>query len=118
VTAPSKSLSDDLSELTWLPPWAALESAEAQKYELTLSNVVSDQHPLHGRAGKAVANRIDDAEDVLFLVSGPEELCVVNLGSAGKPSASKPFFLLFGSVAEFEQGCMLPDHLEHTDEDV
>ena len=118
MTAPSKSLIDDLSALTWLPPWAALAPADAAKHELTLSNVVSEQHPLHGRAGKAVAGRSDDADDVLFVVSGPDELCVVNLASATKPSATRPFFMLFAAVSDFEQGCMVPDHLEHTDEDV
>ena len=32
--------------------------------------------------------------------------------------SARLFFMLFGSVSDFEQGCMLPDHLEHTDEDV
>jgi hypothetical protein len=118
VTAPSKSLIDDLSELTWLPPWTALAPADAAQHELTLSKVVCDQHPLHGRGGKAVASRIDDADDVLFVVSEPDALCVVNLASATKPSATRPFFMLFSAVSEFEQGCMLPDHLEYTDEDV
>lgn len=118
MTAPSKSLIDDLTALTWLPPWAALAPADAAQHALTLSKVVSDQHPLHGRCGKAVAGRSDDAEDVLFVIEGPDELCVVNLASATTPSATRPFFMLFSSVADFEQGCMLPDHLEHTDEDV
>lgn len=118
MTAPSKSLTDDLSTLTWLPPWAPLATADAAQLELTLSKVLSDQHPLYGREAKAVASRSDDAEDVLFLVHGPEELCVVNLASAAKASATRPFFMLFSAVSEFEQGCMLPDHLEYTDEDV
>jgi hypothetical protein len=118
VTAPSKSLLDDLSALTFLAPWAALQPEEAQKHALKLSNNLSDQHPLYGRSAQAVASRTDDAEDVLFLIGDPDELCVVNLASAGRPSATKPFFMIFGSVSEFEQGCMLPDHFEHTDEDV
>lgn len=118
MTAPSKSLLEDLSALTWLSPWSALSPEEARQRELKLSTSLSDQHPLHGRSAKAVASRTDDAEDVLFVVATPDELCVVNMDSAGKPSATKPFFMLFSSVSEFEEGIMLPDHLEHTDEDV
>ena len=121
MTAPSKSLFDDLSVLSWLPPWAALEPGDASEYERNLAKVVSGQHPLYGRSARAVAARTDDADDVLFLVAGPDELCVVNFGSAGssgEPSATRPFVMSFGSVSEFEQGCMMPDHLEHTDEDV
>lgn len=118
MTAPSTSLLADLSALTWLPPWAALEPDDAAEHELTLSKAVSEQHPLYGRGGKAVAARIDDADDVLFLVSGPDALCVVSLSSASRASATRPFFMLFGTVFEFEQGCMVPDHLEYTDEDV
>jgi hypothetical protein len=118
VTAPSKSLLDDLPELSWLPPWAQLQADDAHKHELTLSKSLSDQHPLYGRSAQALAGRMDDADDVLFLVGGPDELCVVNVGSAAERSATRPFFVIYGSVSEFEQGCMLPDHLEFTDEDV
>jgi hypothetical protein len=118
VPASPKSLLDDLAELSWLPPWAELDPAKAREHEQTLSNGLSDQHPLYGRAARALASRTDDAEEVLFVVSEPDELSVVNLGSIGKRSATRPFFMMYSSVSEFEQGCMLPDHLEHTDEDV
>lgn len=118
MTAPPKSLLDELSALTWLPPWAPLEPAQARACEQTLSNSLSEQHPLHGRNARAYAKRDDDAEEVLFLVSHPDALCVVNLDSVGKRAADRPFFVAYGSLEEFEQGCMLPDHLEYTDEDV
>lgn len=109
---------DDLSALSWLPPWAQLEPTQARAFEQTLSNSLSEQHPLHGRPAKALAKRSDDADEVLFFVSGPDELCVVNLESARKRSADRPFFVAYATALEFEQGCMLPDHLEYTDEDV
>jgi hypothetical protein len=115
---PGVPLRDDLSVLTWLPPWTQLEPAQARAYEQTLSNSLTEQHPLHGRSAQAFAKRSDDAEEVLFLVQGPDVLCVVNLESARKRSAERPFFVTYASTEEFEQGCMLPDHLEYTDEDV
>jgi hypothetical protein len=118
VTAPSKSLLDDLAALAWLPPWAQLEPEKAREHEKTLSNSLSEEHPMHGRSAQALAARIDDAADVLFLVGDPDELCVVNLDSGSKRSADRPFFVAYRSVPEFERGCMEPDHFEYTDDDV
>ena len=115
---PAVTVLDDLSALKWLPPWVQLEPTQARAYEQTLSNSLAEQHPLHGRSAQAFAKRTDDAEEVLFFVSGPDELYVVNLESARKRSAERPFFVAYASVEEFEHGCMLPDHLEYTDEDV
>ncbi|HET8934630.1 MAG TPA: hypothetical protein VFN67_14375 [Polyangiales bacterium] len=112
------TLRDDLSALNCLAPWVQLEPVQARAFEQTLSNSLAEQHPLHGRSAQAFAKRTDDAEEVLFLVDSPEQLCVVNLESARKHSADRPFFVAYASVEEFEQGCMLPDHLEYTDEDV
>jgi hypothetical protein len=112
------ALLDDLSFLTWLEPWVALQPSETRQHEQALLKCLMAEHPLHGRSVRALAARSDDAEDVLFLMGEPDALCVVNLGSAGKPSATRPFFVIYTQVSEFEQGCMLPDHLEYTDEDV
>jgi hypothetical protein len=106
------TLLDDLSSVTWLEPWARLTPEAARTHERALQNSLSEAHPLHGRAARAVAARSDDAGDVLFVVEAPDELCVVNLGG------SSPFVASFASAEEFEHGCMLPDHLEHTDDDV
>ena len=113
------TLHDDLSSVTWLAPWAQLSPEAAGAHERKLQSILSAGHPLHGRAARALAARSDEeAGDVLFLVSGPDELCVVNLGGAGKRSATSPYFASFASAEEFEQACMLPDHLEYTDEDI
>ena len=107
------TLLEDLSSVTWLEPWAPLTPEEGRAREAALRSRLSEAHPLHSREVQAVAARSDDASDVLFLLRTPDELCVVNLGGA-----RSPFFASFGSVDEFVQGCMLPDHLEHTDDDV
>ena len=108
------TLLDDLSSVTWLVPWERVTPEAARTHERALQKSLSEAHPLHGRAARALAARNDDAGDVLFVVEAPDELCVVNL--SGSPSS--PFFASFASAEEFEQGCMLPDHLEHTDDDV
>ena len=112
------TLLDDLSSVTWLEPWARLTPEAASAHERTLQSSLAEVHPLHGRAARALAVRNDDAGDVLFVLEAPDELCVVNLGGALKRSATSPYFASFASVEEFEQGIMLPDHLEHTDEDI
>lgn len=112
------TLLDDLSSVTWLEPWASLTGDDARVREAALRGGLSEAHPLFGRPARALAARGDDAGDVLFALEGPDELCVVNLAGSIKRSATSPFFASFGSVEEFVQGCMLPDHLEHTDDDV
>lgn len=141
------TLHEELSALIWLAPWAKLEAEaeETRQYEHALARGLVREHPLYGRSAKAVAARVHDdlddlldddavdedvsddhedsgiradAEEVLFLVDGPDQLCVVNLASAGKRTADSPFFSAFDSAAEFEQACLLPDHLEYSDHDV
>jgi hypothetical protein len=112
------TLHDDLSSVTWLDPWAQLTADEAPAHERVLQSSLSEAHPLYGRQARALAARHDDAGDVLFVVNAPDELCVVNLSGAAKRSATSPYFASFASADEFVHGCMLPDHLEHTDDDV
>jgi hypothetical protein len=109
---------DELSSVTWLDPWAPLTAEAARAREGALRGNVSEAHPLFGRPARALAARGDDAGDVLFALEAPDELCVVNLAGSIKRSATSPYFASFSSVEEFVQGCMLPDHLEHTDDDV
>jgi len=103
----------------WLEPWAALEATEARERERQLVSSLAPEHPLHGRAARALAARLDeDAPDTLFALEAPSELCVVNLTHTRKRSAESPFFTAFESLEEFGEAVMLPDHLEHTDSDV
>ena len=113
------ALREDLAALTWLEPWAPLQPTEARERERELASSLSDLHPLYGRKAEAIAARTDDASDVLFCVSTPDQLAVVNLvpGRKTKGSAQIPFFVPYDSVDDFEQGCMAPDHLEYSDED-
>jgi len=137
------TLEEELSALTWLAPWIKLDFDETQVYERALARSLVPEHALHGRAAKAVAVRFDDdlrdhdddedtdaaaasagaasrgADEALFLMDGPEpRLYVVNLASAGGRTAESPFYSAFESAREFEHACMLPDHLEYSDEDV
>ena len=112
------TLHDDLSSVTWLEPWRSLSADEARAHESSLRSSLCEAHPLHGRQAQAKAARSDDAGDVLFVVSTPDEVCVVNLSGTPKRSATSPFFVSFSNADEFVQGCMLPDHLEYTDDDV
>jgi hypothetical protein len=112
-------LHDELAKLSWLEPWAPLSPEDAREREADLAACLVEAHPLHGRSARALAARTDEASDVLFLVTSPEQLAVVNLVPArkGKGTAHAPFFMLHDSVEEFEQACMLPDHLEYSDAD-
>lgn len=123
------ALSDDLSTLAWLTPWAPLTEASAQACQTRLVRATSPGHPLHGVAARAVAARHDepdeqsptDIQDVLFLLSDPERLCVVNLPAGQKRAADEtdiPVFSAFESVEAFHDAYMMPDHLEYSDDDV
>jgi len=108
----------DLTAFEWLEPWSALPDAQARERERQLQILLIPEHPLHGRPARALAERGDDAPDTLFALDAPVELCVVSLSSVRKRTASSPFFSVFESLTEFREACMLPDHLEYTDDDV
>jgi hypothetical protein len=110
--------SAEVSELEWLEPWCALTGPQARERERQLAALLIPEHPLHGRNARALGAREDEAEETLFALEGPDELCVVNLSATRKRSADSPHFTAFESLEDFRQGCMLPDHLEATDEDV
>ena len=109
---------DEWTNFEWLEPWAPLADPQARERERQLASSLVPEHPLYGRSARALGARLDDAAQSLFALEAPAELCVVSLGAVRKSSAESPFFSAFESLADFRQACMLPDHLEHTDDDV
>lgn len=108
----------DLTGFEWLEPWAPLPESQAREREQQLQISLVPEHPLHGRPATALGARADDdAPDVLFALGAPVELCVVSLSVVRKRTAATPFFNVYESIEEFREACMMPDHLEHTDED-
>ena len=106
----------DLKAITWLSPWQLIDDARAATLERELQRELSSPHVLHARPLRAIAARVDQ-DDVLYLVASPDALAVVHLSYRKETRPEFPACILFESVDEFVEGCMKPDHLEHTDED-
>jgi hypothetical protein len=108
---------EELSNFQWLEPWAKVSAERAESLQHQLQNELAAEHVLSGRKASAVGVRAD-CDDVLFLFSDPDELVVVHLPHKRGLSAQAPFFVAFESLQQFVEGCMQPDHLEYTDDDV
>jgi hypothetical protein len=114
------TLTEELARAEWLIPWQPLEPAAARERESALTRAVSPGHPLHAlveHAPIAIAARIDDVSDTLFLLGPEARLCVLPLAQLSKLREQAELGI-FSNFAEFREACMWPDHLEYTDEDV
>jgi hypothetical protein len=103
-------------DIAWLEPWQAVSGERALQLERALARELAPGHVLLGRRVQAIGAR-SDCDDVLFLVSDPEELAVVHLTHKRQAAAHTPFCMRFESLASFIEGCMQPDHLEYIDSD-
>lgn len=110
----------ELQTMNWLEPWALLTPERAGELERELTRVLRPEHELAQtgpRGAKAIAAH-SDTPDVLFLLQGPDQLCVVHLGKTPHEDPAWPFYILFDTTQDFVDGCMQPDHLEASDDDV
>ena len=100
--------------IAWLEPWAPLSEERAARFERMLSRELVSGHPLAGRTVCAIAAR-SDTDDVLYWVANPDELAVVHLSHKKPVRFDAASCMRFESVASFVEGCLQPDHLEHTE---
>jgi hypothetical protein len=111
------SIAEDIfTALTWLEPWQPLAAAARGPFEHALQRELTAGHALFGRSARAIAKRID-TDDVLFALEDPEQLAVVHLTHARNRTPEWPHSMVFESVQDFVEGCMQPDHAEHTESD-
>ena len=96
----------------WLDPWVAVGD-QRRALEKELRREVSRKHALHGRQALAIGRRVD-RDDVLFeLEGGDERYAVVHLTWNREKSATWPYTVFFGSLAEWRDECMVLDHEEY-----
>jgi hypothetical protein len=112
------ALLENLSHVAWLAPWEPLAGSAADERERLLALSLRPGHPLDRCSTRALAARSDGVMDTLFLLEDPERLCVVHMRQVARAAPDAPTFSTFDSFEDFSEACMLPDHLEHTDEDV
>ena len=103
--------------LEWLEPWTPVPDRDREEMERELTRELRPGHVLFGRNARAIGQR-EDQDDVVFVVDGPKQFAVVHLTYARETHPDWPHTLVFESLEEFVEGCMLPDHEEFTDEDV
>jgi hypothetical protein len=111
------SLRDELQSIDWLEPWAPLTHARAGELTRKLTSALSADHALRERQPEAVAARID-TPDTLFWLRDPEQLCLIHLVKPRRADDTWPEQTEYDSVQDFIDGCMQPDHLEDSDDDV
>ena len=104
-------------DLEWLEPWAPVDELLRDALERELDRELVAGHVLFGREIRALARR-HDRDDVLFVAESPRQFAVVHLTYARETRPEWPHAMIFGSLQEFAEGCMVPDHEELTDEDV
>jgi hypothetical protein len=106
-----------IDDVIWLEPWALLEAQGRDALERELRRELIAGHVLFGREARAIARR-EDQDDVLFMVEAPEQLAVVHLTYVRDTRPEFPHTMIFETIAQFIEACMLPDHAELTDDDV
>lgn len=108
-------LSKEIDLITWREPWSPVATeAHRTKLEAELQKEVAAGHVLHGRGVRALAVRADQ-DDVLFVVSDPEQLAVVHLSySSGADHPPWPTTTLFDAVSQFVATRMDRDHDDYT----
>lgn len=111
------SFRDELQDIDWLEPWAALTHARAAELTRKLTSALGADHVLHARKPEAVAARID-TPDTLFWLRDPEQLCLIHLVKPRRPDETWPDTTDYDSVQDFIDGCMQPDHDEDNDDDI
>jgi hypothetical protein len=111
------SLHDELQTIEWLEPWAALTHARAAELTRKLTSALDAEHVLRARQPEAVAARVD-TPDTLFWLREPEQLCLIHLLKPRNAGETWPDVTEYDSVQEFIDGCMAPDHLEDSDDEV
>ena len=105
-------MTDDNFE--WLEPWVPVADQDREGMERELTHELAAGHVLFGRKARAIGRR-NDQDDVLFVVDGPRQFAVVHLTYARETRPEWPHTIVFESVQEFVEACMLPDHEEYTD---
>jgi hypothetical protein len=81
--------------------WQGLSEGEAARLARELLSELAEEHPLHGRAARAVARRID-CDDVAFEIDS-SGLCVIHLTWAGKGDMQWPRFELVEQLPEDDE---------------
>lgn len=96
-----------------LEPWESfVDDEHRQAFERELHTELSRNHPLHGRAIRAVAHR-SDCDDALFILKDDKYAVVhLTLSSSTEPGPEYPQTRLFGDLTLWAKGCMQVDHDE------
>jgi hypothetical protein len=102
--------------IEWLSPWIALSASASAAHEQRLARALPKSHELSSRTMRALG-ATEESDDVLFEVTNPADettrYVVAHLPPGKSTPAKQPAILPFATLAEFIEGCMQPDHLEH-----
>ncbi len=99
----------------WLSPWQPLSDDAAQPLTARLQKALPADHELASTELRALGAS-EESGDVLFAEAGSERCFVVHLAPEKGKKLDPSHILSFESLADFVEGCMQPDHLEHTEE--
>jgi hypothetical protein len=99
----------DPSQIPWRTPWHAIAPDRGARVEAELHREMDTGHVLFGRSVQAIGCR-QDCDDVLFYLGESEPgFAVVHLTYQRETSPEWPSTVLFATLAEWVEQCLIPD---------
>jgi hypothetical protein len=107
-------MSDDRNEtssIDWLPPWQPAGSGLEQE----LAREVGPRHALYQCQATPIGRRLDNDDVLFYLPKHVPGWAVVHLTWTvfTETAPDWPATRFYSSLAEWQESCMRPDHLEY-----
>ena len=100
--------------MDWLEPWTSTEGSEAaylKTFAEQLARETSHGHELHRLAVRLIGR--GNGDDALFeILDGSGRVAEVHLDWQGKQKPPWPSSVVYGSLAEWRENRMIPEHKE------
>ncbi|HEX9990166.1 MAG TPA: hypothetical protein VGE45_17040 [Chloroflexia bacterium] len=109
------TIDDFQQNVAWLHPWEAVKPG----LEVYLKKEVGRGHVLSGVRAISVGHRVDNDDVLFFLPDSPSPLAVIHLTyspvTEDNPEYTPdfPWTVLYSSLEEWAEKCLVPNHLEY-----
>ena len=102
-----------IDTLAWRKPWEGIPQNERDTVAAELRREIVNDHVLHGVTVTAFGHRIDCDDFVFIMGDVSSRVAVVHLTWRVETTADWPHVIIFDSLDEWREECMLPDAQEY-----